>query len=249
MEERMRNMERMFMKRIMNEVEQNEKKMDAKIDMLHHAGLLGRSRNLEETSHSEDEVVCYIDTSVTRLMLFLFKDDEEGEVIHMSDFLSGEGSSNSTGRISSPLDGKSGNQYKTHMIELAREVPLPQSQDEGDSMDSDYEEAALIGSRPKSKQQYLDMAPSPIFEEDVKRGAAVARRGSRAKCDALSRDMNDLSLKEKRESGTSLPQAKPSKLLPSYDDIDTDEFVVIYPSKGKTNSLPVGADVVKKPKQ
>ena len=41
MEERMRNMERMYLKRITDEVEMNERKMDAKIDMLHRSGLLG----------------------------------------------------------------------------------------------------------------------------------------------------------------------------------------------------------------
>jgi kinesin family member 20 len=59
MEQRMRNMERMFMKRITNEVEQNEKKMDAKIDMLHQAGLLGR-RMLSQEEKYEDEVSALI---------------------------------------------------------------------------------------------------------------------------------------------------------------------------------------------
>jgi kinesin family protein 20 len=55
MEERMRNMERMYMKRIMDEIEQNEKKMDAKIDMLHQGGLLGRGRAPTQ-GESVDEV-------------------------------------------------------------------------------------------------------------------------------------------------------------------------------------------------
>lgn len=41
MEGRMRNMEKMYLKRIADEVEMNERKMDAKIDMLHRTGLLG----------------------------------------------------------------------------------------------------------------------------------------------------------------------------------------------------------------
>lgn len=52
MEERMRNMEKMYLKRIADEVEMNERKMDAKIDMLHQNGLLG-----SETQSNEDEYV------------------------------------------------------------------------------------------------------------------------------------------------------------------------------------------------
>ncbi|KAJ7630551.1 kinesin-like protein [Roridomyces roridus] len=41
MEERMATMERMYARRLMSEVEQNEMKTDAKIDMLHQSGLFG----------------------------------------------------------------------------------------------------------------------------------------------------------------------------------------------------------------
>ena len=54
MEERMRNMEKMYLKRITNEVEMNEKRMDAKIDMLHRTGLLGSGTVSEE---EEEEYV------------------------------------------------------------------------------------------------------------------------------------------------------------------------------------------------
>jgi kinesin family protein 20 len=57
MEERMRNMEKMYQKRIMDEVEMNERKMDAKIDMLHQAGLLGSERASEE-EYVSDSLTC-----------------------------------------------------------------------------------------------------------------------------------------------------------------------------------------------
>ncbi|KAI6045091.1 kinesin-domain-containing protein [Pisolithus marmoratus] len=44
MEERMREVERTYAQRLMSEVERNERKMDAKIDMLHQAGLLGTAK-------------------------------------------------------------------------------------------------------------------------------------------------------------------------------------------------------------
>lgn len=43
MEERMRSMEKMYTRRLRSEVEQNELKTDAKIDLLHRSGFIGRS--------------------------------------------------------------------------------------------------------------------------------------------------------------------------------------------------------------
>ncbi|KAI0318991.1 P-loop containing nucleoside triphosphate hydrolase protein [Amylostereum chailletii] len=59
MEERMLEMEKMFARRLMNEVEQNEMKMDAKIDMLHRSGLFGKTpgkakRVLEDMEEEEN---------------------------------------------------------------------------------------------------------------------------------------------------------------------------------------------------
>ena len=57
MEERMRNMEKMYLKRITDEVEMNERKMDAKIDMLHQTGLL-ESEGVTEEEEEEEFVSC-----------------------------------------------------------------------------------------------------------------------------------------------------------------------------------------------
>ncbi|KIK26563.1 hypothetical protein PISMIDRAFT_8906 [Pisolithus microcarpus 441] len=54
MEERMREVERTYAQRLMSEVERNERKMDAKIDMLHQAGLLGTGKK-SVTSESETD--------------------------------------------------------------------------------------------------------------------------------------------------------------------------------------------------
>ncbi|KAF8139970.1 kinesin-domain-containing protein [Boletus edulis] len=56
MEERMRAVERTYATRLMSEVERNERKMDAKIDMLHQAGLLGTAKKPAVLSNSESEI-------------------------------------------------------------------------------------------------------------------------------------------------------------------------------------------------
>jgi kinesin family protein 20 len=56
MEERMKNMEKRYLKRITDEIEMNERKMDAKIDMLHRTGLIG-SGGLTEEEEEEEEYV------------------------------------------------------------------------------------------------------------------------------------------------------------------------------------------------
>ncbi|KAF9481717.1 kinesin-domain-containing protein [Pholiota conissans] len=60
MEERMRTMEAMYTRRLMSEMEQNELKTDAKIDMLHQSGLFGSPtkasrRSVIDESFSEEE--------------------------------------------------------------------------------------------------------------------------------------------------------------------------------------------------
>lgn len=82
MEERMREVERTYAQRLMSEVERNERKMDAKIDMLHQAGLLGTAK---KPVVSESET----DGSISL--------DEDGSCGVAEDF---------SDPPSSPLDGK-----------------------------------------------------------------------------------------------------------------------------------------------
>ncbi|KAI6136884.1 kinesin-domain-containing protein [Pisolithus sp. B1] len=82
MEGRMREVERTYAQRLMSEVERNERKTDAKIDMLHQAGLLGTAKK-PLTSESETDGSDSL--------------DEDGLY---------DGAENSSDPPSSPLDGK-----------------------------------------------------------------------------------------------------------------------------------------------
>ncbi|KIM48329.1 hypothetical protein M413DRAFT_440050 [Hebeloma cylindrosporum] len=56
MEERMRVMEAMYSRRLMNEFEANELKTDAKIDMLHQSGLFGSPNKANRRTIAEDDI-------------------------------------------------------------------------------------------------------------------------------------------------------------------------------------------------
>ncbi|KZT23854.1 kinesin-domain-containing protein [Neolentinus lepideus HHB14362 ss-1] len=56
MDERMRDMEQMFTRRLMNEIARNEMKTDAKIDMLHRAGAFGKAPQPQSSQSKREEV-------------------------------------------------------------------------------------------------------------------------------------------------------------------------------------------------
>lgn len=151
MEERMRNMERRYLKRITDEVEMNERKMDAKIDMLHRTGLLGSGRTSEEEDYSEKEN-------------------------HAPDYMPQDDEFEYEERVPSPLDRKSAlrkspgmkkTQWKAATDDI--DVTMDMSLDASIHMDVDEEDLPP----PKLVQQkQLSRAPSPVFEADVKRTRA-----------------------------------------------------------------------------
>lgn len=68
-EERMRSIEVMYTRRIMSEVERNEMKTDAKIDMLHRSGMFGaRQPRMSEDTIDEGESILSVVSSA--LLLF-----------------------------------------------------------------------------------------------------------------------------------------------------------------------------------
>ncbi|KAA1468476.1 kinesin-domain-containing protein [Dentipellis sp. KUC8613] len=96
MEHRIHNMEKMFARRLMNEVEQNEMKMDAKIDMLHRSGLFGKTpgkarRVVEDLEEEED------------IEMGIIAEDSEDESLYPQSSTDMQSSRSNT---ASPLAGK-----------------------------------------------------------------------------------------------------------------------------------------------
>ncbi|TFK41288.1 P-loop containing nucleoside triphosphate hydrolase protein [Crucibulum laeve] len=108
MEERMMSVERMYSRRLMSELEQNEMKTDAKIDMLHQSGLFGSPAKKQQrtvikaTTEEEEEEEEDVEMS---LIGYRQTDDseEENEDRH-ADFL--PSSDRSRSMSMSPLAGK-----------------------------------------------------------------------------------------------------------------------------------------------
>ncbi|KAJ6626900.1 P-loop containing nucleoside triphosphate hydrolase protein [Mycena sp. CBHHK59/15] len=145
MEERMASMEKMYARRLMNEVEQNEMKTDAKIDMLHQSGLFGSPVKRavpqcpSETSEEEDVEMSLIE--------------------HDQDDLTSEDESERSRSLSlSPLAGKSTMRSPTkhdtpRIVREVREyVPDPPM------LPSDTEDAELTESEDEVGESEADTA-------------------------------------------------------------------------------------------
>ncbi|KAK7064608.1 kinesin-like protein [Favolaschia claudopus] len=146
MELRMATMEKMYARRLMNEVQANEMKTDAKIDMLHQSGLFGspvKRRPPPPSELSEEEDV----------EMSLIKESEE------EDLTSEDQSESERGRSESPLAGKSAKwksspsrQPQTpRVIREEREfIPDPPM------LPSDTEDAELTDSEIQSEEGTVD---------------------------------------------------------------------------------------------
>ncbi|THH27083.1 hypothetical protein EUX98_g7107 [Antrodiella citrinella] len=114
MEARMRNVEKMYTRRLMAEVQQNEMKMDEKLDMLQNSGLLAKPKSVDSDSEDDEDDV-------------LESIDEESEVnlslqSSYSQHDEDEESGSELSRSPSPLAGKS----KPKMSSI-KPVPVPRS--------------------------------------------------------------------------------------------------------------------------
>ncbi|OBZ79245.1 Kinesin-like protein KIF20A [Grifola frondosa] len=226
MEERMQSMEKMFARRLTREVERHEAKMDAKIDMLQRSTFMGKghahrvgsdtgatgSDVVTEDSH-EDE----FESSATGRDA-----DYESTTSEDESYCSSKG--RGRGRASSPLAGKSKKQSNLQLSasdEISGNsediINISSDEDDSDVLSASVEDSkqptsntpkgrsSKIGMKaqtPLAKAKHmLSVAPSPIFEADVKAGRAKANfRGS--KLAGLQQSMDELSLEDDPDDST-----------------------------------------------
>ncbi|KAH9919106.1 P-loop containing nucleoside triphosphate hydrolase protein [Fomitopsis serialis] len=190
MEARMQSMEKMFKRRLMMEIEQHEKKLDAKIDMMNQA----RQENGHSASDSdedlsdvtEDEVEAQmVSSSITRLEMTIGAPRRW------------------LARERARTDGQPPNHYQGRDTHGSRRGNKPGRRMESllpQDTESEVEsEPPKKSGRPLPKHAPLAKAPSPVFEDDVKAGRAKARKVSDT----------DLRLQDKpRDSTTVIPDKK-----------------------------------------
>ncbi|OAX44922.1 kinesin-domain-containing protein [Rhizopogon vinicolor AM-OR11-026] len=225
MEERMREIEKTYNQRLMREVEGNERKMDAKIDMLHQAGLFGppqkrrdKVEESEESSEIEDEAARFID--------------------HSDEPFDSEAS-----RPSSPLDGKGKVKAQLELSNdptmgkgIESDIEIEQMTEEDESLeddpiseDDDSDEYALSA---KPKPRLFKVVTKPSAKQKAKVGSPVAKTGRRSTrtVSSLEKQIKDISLSDGADdSVTIVPNRKARAayggpdvdFVPGKDDIDT----------------------------
>ncbi|KAG2149677.1 kinesin-domain-containing protein [Suillus cothurnatus] len=220
MEERMREIEKTYSQRLMSEVERNERKMDAKIDMLHQAGLIGSPRKrleiVEEAEGSSEN------------------EDESVEIIENSD----EMADSEASRSSSPLDGKG---KATTQLELTSNRMLGTDQEEASvSAQSEIEQM--------SEEESVE--DDPISEDDESDYAPLAKAKSRpfkvaAKPPAKGKAGIPAARTSRRSTRTVSLLEKQIKDLSLLDDGtgDVDDSITILPNR-KARAVYGGPDVV-----
>ncbi|KAH9982702.1 P-loop containing nucleoside triphosphate hydrolase protein [Lactifluus volemus] len=181
MEERIREMEKRFARRLMNEVELNEIRMDAKIDMLHRSSTAGKapSQTGPRAHKSSRSNVGVLGSEPG--------EDDASEHDHINDLPIPRS------RAASPLAGRGKAQVSKDKSIVAPSGPthseINETDDEGNATTNtalgDSDEWVPASSRPasttaitqKAPLPHLLQPPSPIFENEVKAGRAQARHG------------------------------------------------------------------------
>ncbi|KAG6837857.1 hypothetical protein H0H93_013010 [Arthromyces matolae] len=197
MEERMRAIEERYSRRLMKELEQNELKTDAKIDMLHQSGLFGSPMKrqvvrppLDEVSDEEAEV----ENSLVEY------DQSESE---LEDELGTFSSKSIRSPSMSPLAEKSKNRpqpFHNEKAELSEnEHESVTAHDTSCSEDADDDDDEWVPRSTSSRSK------APRSESDQ------AVSNSQMRIDKLAQDVDQLTLDEADESVMTVPAKKNNK--------------------------------------
>ncbi|KAH9065928.1 kinesin-domain-containing protein [Lactarius vividus] len=244
MEERILEIEKRFTRRLMSEVELNEMRMDAKIDMLHRSGLVGQASSKAEKQLGGDSTRVAGSEEPG-------KDDssEDDRISKLNSIRS---------RAESPLARRGKAQTKEiHAVTPPRQNKAiepdsrvnsslfdEEEEDEADESEGDESTATKTdgsdewipaSSRPLSttsivqnfSMPHLDQAPSPIFEKDVKAGRAQARP-SKTSMSGLAHDLEGLDLSHEKASGTSIRASRQSTRISMV--AEEEDSVIVVPS-------------------
>ncbi|KAF8272945.1 P-loop containing nucleoside triphosphate hydrolase protein [Lactarius quietus] len=260
MEGRILEIEKRFTRRLMNEVELNEMRMDAKIDMLHRSGMIGQASSKVETQSGGRD-----STRVTGLEEPREDDSSEDDRISKQKSLRSRAESPLAGRAKTQTEGKravtpprqsysvlhsyDGKTNKPDERDDRVNLSLFNEEEEGESDESGgdgtpktesdvSDEWVPASSRPLSTTAiaqnaslpHLDQAPSPIFEKDVKAGRTQARPGNKTSVSELARDLGGLDLSHEKAS---VPEARASQQSTRMPVVKEEEDSIIVVPNAK----------------
>lgn len=157
MEARMRNMEKMYTRRLMAEVQQNEMKMDEKLDMLQNSGLLAQQRPIDSDSEDDNGAVLEdIDeeSEVNESIRSEYSQDDEDDE---------DASESELSRSPSPLAGKA--KPKTSSI---KPIPRQPSPDEESEIETEPEAQASDDQGESDDEMEEWPSPSPAEKKAEK---------------------------------------------------------------------------------
>ncbi|KAJ7923049.1 kinesin-like protein KIF23 [Mycena leptocephala] len=186
MELRMASMEKMYARRLMNEVQQNEMKTDAKIDMLHQSGLFGSPVKRRQPPSTQSDLSEEEDVEMSLM--------EQGA----NDLTSEDESERGRSLSLSPLAGKGSKWRSPAKQEIIREerefIPDPPM------LPSDTEDAELTESEPDSDDGTV--------ESDAETGSVGASATTESEYESdedYAEEEDELAL-----SSAKTPRAKPA---------------------------------------
>ncbi|KAF8499449.1 P-loop containing nucleoside triphosphate hydrolase protein [Gautieria morchelliformis] len=212
MEDRMMRMERMFTKRLMNELEENQLKTDRKIDMLHQAGLIGSVARHPEKDLDDLEDELGIEES-----LVVESDNEVGDTPlgpvsnSVGDSLA-TSSSSSPSELDSPLAGKVRPRLGVRDVDSSGDIGLFDDATEDEAVSTEYSSADedIAG---KESRGMTTGSESPEDESDGSEWAPDGMDGSAKITNALITSPSEPATVKKVIRGSNMNMASPTSPL------------------------------------
>ncbi|KIJ68715.1 hypothetical protein HYDPIDRAFT_106954 [Hydnomerulius pinastri MD-312] len=208
MEERMRAVERTYAQRLMSEVERNERKMDAKIDMLHQAGLLGTAKKPTVVPASESDTECSGDISQDQDLggdseedLDDTGDDSDMDADPPSSPLQGKGKGRSAASVG-PMSNRSapstrGTRTQSEGEDVSDDAESEEEEDIADLSISDDDEDDYVPPPPAKKGPNPKAPARPALPKLVNsKASSTGRRSTKSAVSKLEQDMNVLSISD-----------------------------------------------------
>ncbi|KAI0095294.1 P-loop containing nucleoside triphosphate hydrolase protein [Irpex rosettiformis] len=219
MEERMQKMEVTYSRRLMQEIEQYELKMDAKIEMLQRSGMLGNGSLPRETQESSEEEELDI--------------IPEGNSNHSESGSDGDGDDSVTSddRSSSPLGGKNAKHGKASSPLRHSASPSHGDKTDDNALQAIQYRGTLLSSKnaqalptPPNSQAAEDPSPAPAENATTRARTTTGRRSTRTTRNSSMSDM-----------------IQKTRTMTLGEDDGDDDCVVIIPNK-KVHSHAITSD-------